>query len=466
LEKVKLGFVPLHRDFFDEDWAVEIRNRVVTALSRLEEVELVVPGENLTKRGLVRNDLDAAKTVALFKQEGVKGVLIGTMTFGDELAGVEVAAGLRGIPVMVFGTKEPPFTSDGNRRSDSFCGTLSLASGLYRRKIPFSFAGVVFPEEPAFIEAVKRFARTCAIVGGFKGAKIGLIGPRPERFETCSFNEVAMIERFDQRLVTESLARVFHEAETLSEEDPEVHRVLREMEGQADVSEISRGDLVKLAKLEVVLRRIAREKGLAAMGVRCWTEMQEIYGVTPCFVMGRLTDSGIMAACEVDIYGALTMLIQYLATLKTTPPHFIDWTIRHHERENVFLAWHCGNAPPSLACPGCPVRLRYHSIIARSRGAGGCWGTGEFRLKPGPVTICRLAEYDGMFKMLVTKGRILESGGELRGSWSWVEVVDLDRLYKVLVEEGFVHHASIVHGDYVDAIKEACKFLGIKVVEV
>ena len=77
--------------------------------------------------------------------------------------------------------------------------------------------------------------------------------------------------------------------------------------------------------------------------------MQEVYGISPCYAMGRLTDRGIMTACEVDVYGALTMLFQYLAALGKTVPHFIDWTIRHQEQENTFLAWHCGNAPPSLA---------------------------------------------------------------------------------------------------------------------
>ena len=171
-----------------------------------------------------------------------------------------------------------------------------------------------------------------------------------------------------------------------------------------------------------------------------------------------------MTSCEVDIYGVLTMLIQYLASLKATPPHFIDWTIRHPEKPNVFLAWHCGNAPPSLAHPSCPAKIGYHSVLYRAVGVERSYGTVDVRLKPGVVTICRLVEYDGEFKMLITKGKVIDEGGEFRGSWSWVEVSDLEKLYKVLVEEGFVHHASMIHGDYVEAIKQACQILGIKTV--
>ncbi len=93
-------------------------------------------------------------------------------------------------------------------------------------------------------------------------------------------------------------------------------------------------------------------------------------------------------------------------------------------------------------------------------------GTGEFQLKPGRVTICRLVEYDCKFKMLITKGEIKESAQKLRGSWSWVEVPDLASLYKVLVKEGFIHHASMIHGDYTKAIIDFCDFLGIDTVVV
>ena len=102
----------------------------------------------------------------------------------------------------------------------------------------------------------------------------------------------------------------------------------------------------------------------------------------------------------------------------------------------------------------------------RAVGRDNAYGTVDVRLKPGVVTICRLVEYDGEFKMLITRGRILDEGGDFRGSWSWVEVEDLDKLYRTLVKEGFVHHASMIHGDYVEAIKQACKILGIKTVVV
>jgi L-fucose isomerase-like protein len=465
-EKVKIGFVPCHREPFDEEWAVQMRARCLDAFSKIEEMRVVVPDEETTRNGLMRDDADAEKTIELFNRENIDGVIIGTMTFGDEVSALAVASAFYDRPILLFGTKEGPFTPDGGRRSDSFCGTLSISSGMYRRNIPFLFGGIVFPEEQRFIDEIRNFTRVCSIVRGFLGARIGLVGPRPERFETCIFSEDAVMTTFEQRVIPISLLDIVNRAESIEDDDPRLQKILSEMRSEADLTDVTEESIMKSAKLELALKQFAEEKKLSGLGVQCWTAIQEIYGISPCYAMGRLTSQGIMASCEVDIYGALTMLIQYLASLRTTPPHFIDWTIQHQEKDNVFLAWHCGNAPPSIVCEGCRVRIREQSVLSVVLGREKSMGTAEFQLKPGVVTICRLVEYDGEFKMLVTRGEIEKADQELRGSWSWVRVPDLDLLYRVLVEEGFIHHASLIHGDYVKPITDACRFLGIEVVQV
>ncbi|MCW4020015.1 MAG: L-fucose/L-arabinose isomerase family protein [Candidatus Bathyarchaeota archaeon] len=459
--RIKIGFVPAHREPFDEEWAVQMRERCLKAFSKIKELDVVVP-EEITRNGIVRDDADAEKTIQLFKKEKIDGLVIGTMTFGDEVSALAVASAFSSKPILLFGTKEGPFKPDGGRKSDSFCGTLSVSSGLYRRKIPFLFAGIVFPEEQVFLESIKNFASACFVVKGFVAANVGLVGPRPERFETCIFSEDAIIEKFKQRVIPVSLLGVVDQANALKGDALEIQEIIRHMSEEADMSEINEESLKKMAKLEYVLKRFADERSLSGIGVQCWTAIEEVYGITPCYVMGRLTDQGIMTSCEVDIYGALTMLIQYLASLKTTPPHFIDWTIRHQEKENVFLAWHCGNAPPSLACEECPVMVKPHFMMCDTFGSEKSMGAGEFQLKDGTVTLCRLVEYDGKFRMLITKGEIEKADQILRGSWSWVKVPDLDSLYRIIVEEGFIHHASMIHGDYTRQIADACKFLGIE----
>ncbi|MEM2688121.1 MAG: L-fucose/L-arabinose isomerase family protein [Thermoproteota archaeon] len=448
--KVKLGFVPSHRQMFkrSEQWAKSLRDRALKILKGTGCLEIVAPDEKLTGNGLVQNEEDAEKVIQLFKEKLVDGIIIMAVDFGDEVSAARVASALSK-PVILFATKEPPFTAEGERISDSFCGTISIGSALYRRKIPFIWGGIVFPEEEEFTKSVENFARTCVVVNGFLKARIGLIGPRPESFETCALDEVTLIRVFNQRVIPVSLVEAGAVVENVS--DTEIRRITQSIRNEVDVSTVSEEALTKMARLEYSLLALTDKWRLDAMGIQCWGPMYRVFGVAPCHVCGRLVDRGIMVACEAYILGALTMLIQHLASFKKTSPHFIDWTVQHQEKENVFLAWHCGNAPPSLA----KDRPKINQI-----------GMGVFQLKPGIVTINRLAEYEGKFKMLVTTGRILESHQSLQGTWAWVEVADLKKLYEAILKNGFTHHASMIHGDYTKPIQDACEILGIEVVRV
>jgi L-fucose isomerase-like protein len=463
METLKIGFVPAHREPFDEEWAAAMRKRCLDAFPRSPLVKIVVPDKEFTQGGCVRNDEEAERVIEFFRKTGIDGLIIGTMTFGDEVSALTIASAFRDKPILLFGTKEGPFTADGNRKSDSFCGTLSISSGLHRRKIKFIFGGIVFPEEEKFKATLDTFFRTCAVTRGFLDARIGLVGPRPERFETCIFSEDLLMRKFRQRVVPIDLADIMFKA-SAAENTGEIKDILKEMKAQANLSEAGTETVKKIAGLEYALAGFASEKKLSAMGIQCWTAMQSVYGLSPCYAMGRLTDRGVMTSCEVDIYGALTMLVQYLAALGKTVPHFIDWTIQHQEKANTFLSWHCGNAPPSLACQAGDINLRYHSILGESLGIDRSKGTGEFQLKAGTVTLCRLQEQDGVFKMLIAEGKTAVSKQNLRGSWCWVEVPDLDLLYDTLVQQGFTHHASLIHGDFSQPIARACAQLGIETV--
>ncbi len=216
-----------------------------------------------------------------------------------------------------------------------------------------------------------------------------------------------------------------------------------------------------LARMEVALRRLAQEKSLDALAVNCWIQVQQRYGICVCSVLGRLTDSGVLCACEVDVYGACSMLAAHAAGLGQTPPHFIDWTELHPDKENIWLAWHCGNAPPSLCASGCRPCIREHMILPVRPS----WGTREFKLKPGPVTCCRLAEYDGFFTMFIGEGEVVDIEPTVRGSYGWVKVADVMDWEQKMVEHGIIHHGVLIHDPAVaDALASFCHFNDIQLV--
>ncbi len=477
---VRIGFVPSYR-FGYTSWCEKMREDSLATFAKVKGVDVIVPQpspddegldaeKGLTPYGAVRG-LDQAEVVAeYFTREKVDGVILCPLDFGDERSAAKIAEKLR-VPVLLYATKEPPGREDSGltRVSDSYCGNLSVASGLYRRKIPFHYAGIFFPDEDAFQDEVQTFVRAVAVTKALKGARIGQVGVRPGTFETVGYDEAAMIQSFGQNVIYANLSDIVDKAKSYADNDPEVEAVIGDIRETYAELTVSETYLHKAAKLEMALRDFWHIHKLSAMAVQCWPSVQRLMGISVCNIYGRLTNTGLLTACEADVLGSLAMLVNYHAALGETVPHFIDWTIQHRENPNWLLAWHCGNAPVCLAKTPEKTALRSRKDMKGEltvQDDDPMAGLAQFQLKPGKVTFCRLAEYDNQWKMLIATGDIVPSAETLAGTWSWVEVRDHDKLYRTLVEEGFIHHASMIHGDQTAALLQVCKFLDITPVHV
>jgi L-fucose isomerase-like protein len=464
--KAKIGFIPCHRYPFDEKWAVAIRRRTIKALRKIEGLQLVAPSAQVTPGGIVSGYADVEPVKRLFREKQVDGVLIGCMTFGDENSAVAVAesvkhdAALMYKPVLVFPTKEPPFAKDGGRSSDAFCGGLSITSQLVTKQIAFEALPPVLPEEEEFVGAVGNFARACVAVQRFVGARVGRVGTHPDNFFTCAVDEREMFRRYGQRVLSLDTAQLYHDALALPSHNRKVRRIVEEIERSADCSAVGEDVLLRVAKYEIVLEKWIDANHVDVVGVQCWPHVEPLYGIAPCTAMSRLTSRGKLAACEVDLNGALTMGLQHGVALGRIPPHFVDWTTNHPKDPNKLLAWHCGNAPHELCAPGRKVRINTQFIMAKALGDEVATGCSWLQLGPGPVTLARLVEVAGDYRFLIARGELSREALKTHGSGGWVKVPDLRALYEELQQGGFVHHCSLIHGDHVDALIMAANFLG------
>jgi len=455
---LKVGFVPASRGIFDQELAVKVRDDVIEAI-RGAGMEVIAPDDNLTGNGLVQTPEEARKTGELFEKEGVCGVVVGALNFGNEVPAA-LAALWRSDerPVMLFGVGEDGELTPEASRRDSFCGLISIATALRHRESKFVFPrrAVCFPTDAGFRLALFEFGNVCRAVTGVRGAVYGLFGPRPEEFETCAFDELSLLRKLGIRVVPVPLTTLFSVAEAVP---VAVEReIVEDMEGSADCSGVSEGDLAKMARLEAALESMIEEHGMGGLALQCWTSIQDDYGVSPCFVMSRLTDRGTPCACEVDIHGTLSMHLLSLVAGSTAG--LADWNNRHYRAADVFSAWHCGVFPLSL-CSG-EKRLSYHNILADSTGTTeGKFGTVESRLDDGPVTMTRVTEHPrDTWPVLIAEGDVVDVPGSPPGSHGWVRVSDLDRLYAEVLR-GFPHHTAITGGHVGGALMAAAYFLGL-----
>ena len=161
----------------------------------------------------------------------------------------------------------------------------------------------------------------------------------------------------------------------------------------------------------------------------------------------------------------------YCAAYGNSIPDFIDFTDLHPTEENVWLAWHCGNAATCLCHPDdkptLQTNIQLGQLNKENKNADALTnhGCSWFRLKEGPVTAGRIVEYDGKFTMFFGSGRIEEMQPHTTGSYGWVRVKDVRDWETKMFDNGVVHHGVIIHDEVVaDALEMFCYYLGIKAV--
>lgn len=463
LLKTKIGFVPSNWDAWNGDnWAEGMRDRCVSILKEIPGMELVVPSKELTGIGCVSTVEEGRKVAEYFLQEKVKGVMIGNMTFGMEVAvGTFLNYMPKDIPILHFCTRSGPINDKGNRLTDTWCGQFMTASSIKRRGFKFVHVNTCNPEDQYFKDKIEIFTRAVCAISRFVGLKIGQLGTRPQLFESQQFSEQAMQHQFRQMVVPMDLDTVLTRLENVDPKRPEVQQIAHEMMQGIDIAENIPGDLEKIAKAEWGCLEIARELDVDALAVNCWTRIQERIGVSICSVSGRLNDKGLVTACEVDILGSATMHAINSAGLNITAPHFIDWADLHPTQENVWLAWHCGNGPQSACAKDCKPKLQKNERLMQ--WCPTCFGALEFRHAPGPVSCARIVEYDAQFSMFIGSGEVVNISPYIRGTYGWVQVKDVMDWENKMIDTGIIHHGALIHDAKVaDALEWFGYFLNIK----
>jgi len=469
--KTKIGFLPSNWDAWDgplqngSRWARQMRDRVVAALQTIPGIDLVVPSVEMTGDGCVSDMESAHKTQELFQQEHIQGVLIGNMTFGMEVAVGAVLQSLpKDVPILHFCTRSGPIEPTplgGHRTTDTWCGQFMTASAIRRRGFKFLHVRTCNPEEPVFSQRVGAFVRAVNAIANFKGARIGQLGTRPTLFESQAVNEQLLQRRFGQSVVPMDLDTVFARLDNIDPQDPKVKALIGRIRAGVQMEDQSEEALTNIARYELAIREIQQELDVQCLSASCWTRIQERFHISTCSTFGRLNDDGIITACEVDLLGATTMWAMYNAALRQTVPHFIDWTDLHPTEANVWLAWHCGNAAPSLRAPDARALLDRNERMIQ--WCPTCFGTLEFRLRTGPVTCARLVEYDGEYRMFIGSGEIVDIPPAIRGAYGWVKVGDVGGWEDTMIEAGIIHHGVLIHDPKVaDALEMFCYFLDIK----
>jgi L-fucose isomerase-like protein len=463
MKKLTLGVIVGNRGFFPAHLCDEGRKTILKVLEE-EGINAVALTPKETTYGSIESVADAQKCAALFKQHAaeIDGVLVTLPNFGDERA---VANALRwsglNVPVLIHAFPDDPTKMTIKDRRDSFCGKMSVCNNLKQYTIPYTLTSLhtVDPESESFRVDLRRFAGTCRVARGLKGARIGLIGARPANFITVRFSE-KLFEMSGISVETIDLSEVFGRSARIRRDSAKLKAKLDAVKSYVNTKNVSEEALVKMAKFGVVVDQWMGDNNLVASAVQCWTAMEEYYGVVPCTIMSMMSNELMPSACETDISGVVGMYAMALASGK--PSALIDWNNNYGNDPNKCVIFHCSNLPIDVfkqesIRPEDLAVMDYQEIIAGTVGKENTFGTIVGRVKAEPFTFCRVSTDDanGVITSYVGEGELTNDPLATFGGFGVARIPNLQELLHYICDNGFEHHTAVNLSRCAGAVSEA-----------
>lgn len=309
-----------------------------------------------------------------------------------------------------------------------------------------------------------RFANTVAglrAVTGLAQARIGLIGGLVPGFDNLKTDEHELRRRLGVTVEHVPLDEVIGIARSLSDSD--IVPLARAIAEEAALVDPGLEEaLLTAARVERAILTVVGTGRFDGVAVACWPEFQSELGFGICSVMGRLNALGTVAACEGDLYSAVSMLaLRFLSSGGvTTVMDLVDLDL---QRDAVLL-WHCGAGPAPLADEK-GLHLTHHYTLSRvHKRAMGMMG--NLTLRAGGVTLFSFADNYDRFMLL--SGRIDNTTDSFEGARGWLrdmrwagEPVSGSDLLSSIVGSHLQHHYPLVYGDLEDAVMEMAAWLNI-----
>ena len=443
--QIHIGFVPIARPTFDLDLARDLTDQVYAAITKagysvIGSTDLVMDGESVAAR------------VAALRQADIDMLLVLQSTFADSAMILQLAQALE-LPLLLWALPEAQV--GGRLRINSFCGINLAGHGLRRAGISYDYI-YAEPHDRAAHAKLNAFAKAAHVKSRLAGARIGRLGEHPDGFDTCRVNYDGLRSQLGVEVAQYQLEDFFARARQADRQ--KVAALADELRGVlADFDDMEQDATEGTLSAYLALDDLTREEGLKGMAVRCWPEFFTDLGCSACGAMSLLSDAMTPASCEADVNGAITQLIlQWIAGEAAFGSDIVAFDLE----ADAATLWHCGLAPLSMADPDVAPAAAIHSNRAKPLLM-------QFPLKPGRVTIARLSEATGEFRLVIGGGEMLKlpaaftgTSGRLRFDSGARAVMD------VIMDEGLEHHLSLVYGEHQAALAALARILDMPVLRL
>lgn len=449
-----------NRGFFPASHQESARRELADVLRGLGHPTLLLDA-GATRHGAVETPREGELFARfLEKHRGqYDGVILCLPNFGDETGAVSALRDA-GVPILVQAYPDELERMGPAVRRDAFCGKLSVMDVFHQYGVPFTALPphTVHPGSPRFAANVDYFDRLCRAVKGLRRLVVGAIGARTTAFKTVRIDELAL-QRHGITVETFDLSGVFARMRSLRQGSARWREKAERLRGFASWEGVPEEAFQNLVRLSLAIDQLVEENGLQAVAVRCWVEMQEQLGISPCVLLAEMNDRGLAAACELDVGNAVAMRALSLAAGE--PAACLDWNNNYGEDDERCILFHCGPVPTGLMSS--PGRVADHEILKSSLGPGRAYGCSQGRIAPMPMSFGSLLTEEGRVLAYLGEGEITSDpiAEDFFGCAGVARIEGLQGLLQSIGYAGFRHHVSLTRGRVAAPLAEAFrKYLG------
>ena len=387
------------------------------------------------------------------------GVILCLPNFGDENGAV---AALRdaGVPILIQAYPDELDKMNFQQRRDAFCGKFSIMDVFHQYGVPFTTfpPHTTHPAGATFARHLHWFAATCRVVRRLRRLTVGAIGARTTAFKTIRFDELAL-QRYGVTTETFDLSEVFRRVRALDPAGEACQARAAQLRAYTRWDGVPDASFRQLVTLAVALDDMIAEYGLHAIALRCWLEIEQELGVSPCVLLSALNDRGLAAACEMDVCNAVMMVA--LAEASAQPATCLDWNNNYGEDEDKCILFHCGPVPQSLMAG--PGQVIDHPMFAKAMGAGCGFGCNVGRIAPTPLTFAGLKTKGGTLSYYLGEGAFTADPipEDFFGCAGVAQIAHLQQALQTIGHHGYRHHVSVTPGQVAIPLREGLgRYLG------
>lgn len=451
MSKLTLGVVPIKRSFLSMEAAKAQKDIFMPIIRGIKSDYVnIVDVDDITENGIAFEYDKIQPIVEKLKDNRIDALFLPFCDFGEESVAAGIASQFK-VPTLVWGPRDDAPNTEETRGRDTQCGIIAATKVLSRCGVTFSYIVNSPAQSEQFQHGFETFLRTAMVVKTMKNLRVAQIGARPEPFMSVIANEGELLERFGINVVPVSIANVAADADKIIEENSECfQKAVDDFTKRVDCSPMeSMGKDVaakRVVAIKLAMKAAIQSKDCSAASMECWSAARLLKGI-PCIGLGELADEGVPVSCEGDLNGAITLAIMNACAMGDSSQFFADLTIRHPQNDNAELLWHCGPFPYSMR------REDSHPQLVNF--------SGKWELKKGDITVCRFDSINGEYVLFAGDGKAID-GPETTGTYVWFETNDWEKWEERLVFGPYIHHVGGMYGNYVSALREATRYLGIK----